>query len=269
MSTHSPLALVTGGSSGIGYAIAEELARRGYDLLLVSNQEKELALCREKLEAAHAIRCHTHYADLSREDAAQALHGYCREQGFRVEVLVNNAGILLFSEVVEAPVERVRTILQLHMQTPALLCRLFGEEMKQRGSGHILNVSSISSVMPYPGISLYGPSKTFLRYFSRALRAEMQAYGVNVTCLLPGATATALYDTNKVDVGLAMRLRIMHTPAFVARKGVKALFRRRAECIPGWLNKITVRVLPLFPQLFITWLHNNTSLIEKGKGAMG
>jgi uncharacterized protein len=263
------MALVTGGSSGIGFAIACELAQRGYTLLLVSNQAAELDKCSRQITQQYAVPCFKYFADLAHPDAARQVYDHCRAENYEVEILVNNAGILLFSEVVEAPAERVRTILQLHMQTPTMLCRLFGEEMKQRGSGYILNVSSISSVMPYPGISLYGPTKTFLRYFTRALRAEMQAYGVSVACLLPGATATALYDTNKVDIGLAIRFRIMHTPDFVARKGIKALLNGRSECVPGWANKLAMIFLPLVPARLIIWLHKETSLLEKGREAMG
>jgi short-subunit dehydrogenase len=267
--TQQQLALITGGSSGIGLAIAHELAKKNYSLLLVSNQPAELVQCKTEIETQHKVLCHTFYADLTLPESAQVVFNYTVQQGFVIDILVNNAGMLVFSEAVAAAPEKVNAILQLHVVTPTLLCNLFGSEMKKRNSGYILNVSSISSVMPYPGISVYGPSKTYMRYFTRALRSEMKLHGVNVTCLIPGATATALYDTNKVDVSLAMKLGIMHTPQFVAAKAVKAMFHNQPTCIPGILNKIVVRLFPFIPSSLIIFIHKKTNLLDVGKKALG
>ena len=147
------------------------------------------------------------------------------------------------------------------MTTPAFLCRLFGVKMMMRKKGYILNVSSISAVMPYPGISLYGPTKAFLRYFTRALRTEMKLYGVKVTCLIPGATATALYDT--INFNVLRKLGVMKNPEWVAKAGIKSLFRNRAECVPGLLNKLIILLLPFIPHFIIGFIHRNTNLVRK------
>jgi hypothetical protein len=132
---------------------------------------------------------------------------------------------------------------------------LFGEKMVKNKRGYILNVSSISAVMPYPVISLYGPTKTFLRSFTRAIRTELRREGVYVTCLIPGATATSLYEPYEVNIPLALRLGVMKKPAVVARAGVSALFANRPECIPGFMNKLVVRLLPLIPHAVIGWIY--------------
>lgn len=263
--TNNQYALVTGGSSGIGFAIAEKLAQKGYNLLLVSNQESELQKCSLIISSRYSVKCFYLSIDLSKPEAALKVYEYCHQHKLTIEILVNNAGILLYSEVASAPVEKVHLILQLHIHTTVMLCRYFGEDMQERRSGKILNVSSISAIMPYPGISLYGPTKTFIRYFTRALRSEMQAYKVTVTCVLPGATATALYDPNVVNVELGKKLGIMHTPEFVAQKAIRALFNNQAECIPGMLNKLTVFFLSFIPMTFITWLHNRVGMLNKPK----
>ena len=118
-------------------------------------------------------------------------------------------------------------------------------------TGFILNVSSISAVMPYPGISLYGPTKAYLRCFTRAIGTEMKLYGVRVTCLIPGATATALYDQHNFNAPLLMKLGILKKPETVAKVGIKALFSGRAECIPGLLNKLIVFLFPIIPHFII------------------
>lgn len=262
-------ALVTGASSGIGLAIARELAQRGYGLLLVSNQQQALESCCAELSATYKVPCRYFFADLTAPDAAQQVYDFCHREGLNISILVNNAGMLLFNEIVEAPPEKIQAIIQLHMYTPTMLCRLFGADMKQQRAGHILNVGSISAVLPYPGISIYGPTKTYLRYFSRALRGEMKLYNVSVTCVLPGATETALYDPNKVNLKLATQLGVMHPAAFVARRAVKSMLRGRAECIPGWLNKLTVALMPWLPMWMIHQIHRRTQLLATGKEVLG
>jgi hypothetical protein len=172
--------------------------------------------------------------------------------------LINDAGIFFFGEAVRIEYSRVKSILVLHIVTPALLCRLFGEQMIARQKGYILNVSSVTSVMPYPGISLYGPTKAFIRKFTRAIRTEMKLYGINVTCLIPGATDTALYDADNFRSPLIMKLGIMKKPDTVANAGVRALFKNHAECIPGLLNKLIVLLLPIVPHFIIGIINRRT-----------
>lgn len=248
-------ALVTGASSGIGWHISEELAKRGYSVIAASNQPDKLDDLKIKLEKAYSILIFTINIDLAQENAAQHIFDYCDRNNFFVEVLVNNAGTLVFREAVKVDYSQTKSIINLHVTTPALLCRLFGEQMIMRRIGFILNVSSISAVMPYPGISFYGPTKAFLRYFSRALRIEMKRYFVKVTCLIPGATATGLYDHKKFNTPLKRMLGIMKKPENVAKAGVNALFNNHAEYIPGFLNKLIVILLPLIPSFLIGFIY--------------
>jgi short-subunit dehydrogenase len=244
-------ALVTGASSGIGWHISHELAMRGYHIVAVSNQPSRLEELKNRLEESQAVKVIPINQELASEDAAQTLFNSCDSLEIQVEILVNNAGMLVYGDMAGTPTERVRSIVQLHVTTPALLCRLFGERMKARGSGHILNVSSISAVMPYPTISLYGPTKAFLRHFTRAIRTELKPFGLRVTCLIPGATDTPLNDQQPFNVDLGKRLGVVKSPEKVARAGIRALFRNRPVCIPGLLNKAIVYGLPLVPQSLI------------------
>ena len=203
MNQKEKYALVTGASSGIGRHISIELAQRGYSIIAVSNQPEQLNILKKELESAFGISVHPFNINLSLADAGKRVFDYCETNGLAAEVLVNNAGMLAIGEAITVDYQRASDLLQLHVVTPALLCQLFGKKMAARKSGYILNISSISAVMPYPTISFYGPSKTFIRSFSRALRTEMMCQGVKVTCLLPGATATPLYDTFDVNASLS------------------------------------------------------------------
>jgi short-subunit dehydrogenase len=160
-------ALVTGASSGIGLAICHELAKLKYNLLLISNDEAGLKNAKAIIYAKHGINCIVYCEDLSKQEAAKNIVEFCTKNNLDIEVLINNAGILVFSEVAFAKDTDVSKILQLHINTPTFLCNYFSKEMVKNKKGYILNVSSISAVMPYPFISLYGPSKTYMRYFTK------------------------------------------------------------------------------------------------------
>jgi short-subunit dehydrogenase len=243
-----PTALVTGGCSGIGLAIARQLATRGHDLVLVSERAQPLADAAAALRATHGVGAHPLTIDLARPEAADEVYETVRARGFEIDVLVNNAGMFFFGEAVDAPPARANALLQLHVVTPSLLCTRFGRAMRDRRRGHILIVSSVSAARDFPGISYYGSSKTYLRSFARALRSELSIYGVGVTCLLPGATATALYDSTRVNVDLARRLGVMMSPEAVAADGVRALFAGEAECMPGLFTRALALAATLTPQ---------------------
>ena len=182
-------ALVTGASSGIGRAYALRLAARGYGIVVVSDrpeQNEEVAREIRRL-GAEALPLH---ADLTQPDAPERLHARCRRDGIEVEVLVSNAGILHFAQLVRTEPAAIDRIVALHCTAPAKLCRLFADDMRRRGRGYILLMSSMTAWTPFPTMSLYGATKTFLKNFGRSLRYELHASGVSVTTVFPGAVDT-------------------------------------------------------------------------------
>jgi short-subunit dehydrogenase len=240
--------VVTGACSGIGLAIARALAERGYDLCVCSDRAGPLA------EASRAIREEFHcevrevVLDLSDADSARALHAQATEGGRAVDALVSNAGVFFFGEVADADPERARRMLGLHVVVPSLLCTYFARDLRAQGRGRVMLVSSISAWRDFPGIAYYASSKKYLRGFARALRCELAVYGVSVTCLSPGATATGLYSQTGVPVGLATRLGVMMSAERVAREGVEAMLRGDAECVPGAVNRVVTSAVGLVPQ---------------------
>ncbi len=256
-------ALVTGASSGIGWHIAAALAKRGYHLVTVSNQPEQLSDQKKNLERDYGVRVVPFCIDLACEDAAKQVFDFCIENDLAVEVLINNAGIYFFGEVVSVDHINIKSMLTLHITTLVLLCRFFGEQMIERGRGYIMNVSSITAVMPYPGISLYGPTKTFIRHFTRALRTEMQGRGIIVTCLIPGAVDTGLYDATNFNVPLLKKLGIIKQPSNVAEAGIRALFGDKAECIPGLLSKLVIMLLPFVPHFVISRINRRIKVTRK------
>lgn len=251
------VALVTGGCSGIGRAIAERLAARGHPIVLVSERPTELAEVAAAIRAAHRVPVHPIAQDLARPEAAAELHAAVRSLGLEVDILVNNAGFFFFGETVDADPARANAMLQLHVVTPSLLCTHFGRDMRARRRGHILIVSSISAWRDFPGISFYGSSKKYLRGFARALRCELAVHGVSVTCLAPGATATALYNATAVPVARARKLGVMMEADAVADAGLAAMFAGKAEHIPGLLTRAMTLAAVLTPQWVIDRLRRH------------
>jgi len=258
----SGVALVTGGCSGIGKALAHRLASRGYRLLLVSERADRLETAAAEIRAAHGVAVDVLSLDLARSEAAQELHARVHGLGLQVDILVNNAGLFFFGEAADAPADRANALLQLQVVTPSLLCTLFGREMRERGRGHILIVSSISAWRDFPGIAYYGSSKRYLRGFSRALRSEMGIHGVGVTCLAPGPTATGLYGTTPDTLRRGRQLGLFLDPEEVAEDGLHALFSGRAECVPGVVNRLLACVAALTPQWVVDSIRRRASWLR-------
>ena len=152
LQTEGAMALVTGASSGIGLAYARELARRGYDLLLVSNEQERIGTVAEELAAAFGVKTIPLCMDLARSEAARELYDYCEREKLQIGILVNNAGIFFFDDLTEVAPERIETMLLLHIRTVTLLCRYFGAAMKRRRAGYILNLGLCGQQKLYPEV---------------------------------------------------------------------------------------------------------------------
>ncbi len=254
-------ALVTGACSGIGLAIAGELARRDYALVLVSNREAELSAVGARLAAEYGVAVDTISLDLAQPEAAEHLYDLVKARGLAIDILVSNAGILLFGEATGTSPEQAQRLLQLHVVTPTLLALLFGREMRNRRKGHLLFVSSLSALRDFPGIALYGSSKRYLLSLANALREELRPWGVGVTCVLPGAVATNLYCQTSVPVTKAVKYRVMIQPAYVARVAVEGMLRGKESVIPGFSARVMGWLMRLTPRWVIRLVQERSGLL--------
>ncbi|MCL2191912.1 MAG: SDR family NAD(P)-dependent oxidoreductase [Treponema sp.] len=256
MEERKNFALVTGASSGIGLALSRELARRGYPLLLVSNEEAKLGETALELAAKYQVKTVALYMDLAQSDSAQKVFDYCEVSALKIEILVNNAGIFFFRDVTETPCELAQTVINLHVLTPTILSKLISQQMiRENRKGYILNIASISSRMMMPGISLYSSTKSYLRCFSRAMRNEIFDKGISITTICPGAVATGLYALPSRYMRLGIRLGIILPAERLAVLALKKMFRRKAEFIPsGFVNRLFIFIVATMPEVLIRWL---------------
>ena len=228
------VALITGGSSGMGLEFSRQLAALGYSLLLVGNREQELADAAQELGATTDVR--TRCQDLALPQAADELSAWCRAEDIHPDVLVNDAGMFFFKELQAEDLGRVQAMINLHVTTVTRLCILFGREMKERGGGYILNVSSMAARIPAPGISVYSATKAYLRNFGRSFSFEMKPYGVGVTTVCPAAIATPLYRLSDKWMRFGVRIGLIRTPQWLVRRALRALFRGRRVISPACMN---------------------------------
>ena len=232
----------------MGQEYARQLAGRGYDLILVSNREDELAAAREELSNAFPVRVTTRFQDLAQGDAADRLFNWCTgELGILPDIVVNNAGMFFFKELQTEDLERAQALLNLHITTVTRSCLLFGNAMKRRGSGYLLIMSSMAALLPAPGITTYSASKAYLRSFGKSLSYEMKPYGVGVTTVCPAAIATPLYRLDEKKMRLGVKTGLIRTPQSLVRRALKAMFRGRRLIAPGFMNVWLPVLLALIP----------------------
>ena len=242
-------ALITGASRGIGRAFAAELARRGYDLLLVARSGAQLAQVAAELHAQYGVQARFLAHDLALPGAAERVADWASEQAPELTILVNNAGYGLWGRFEELSLADQQNMLQLNMHLPVALTHRLLPVLHRQPSAYILNVASTAAYQAVPTLTLYAASKAFLLSFSRGLRYELRASGVSVTCLSPGATTTDFADRAGMSAGLqATANKVAMTPAQVAQAGIAALLAGEAEVIPGALNKLSSRLTGLVPK---------------------
>lgn len=252
----SATALITGGNSGIGRCYARRLAALGYNLIIAGQNEERSLKTAEEIHAEYQVDVQTLTMDLARPEAARELFEQVNKLGASIEVLVNNAGTFAYMDVLKMSLERIERILYLHAMTTASTCRLFGEAMAERGHGYILNMSSYSLWMPFPGLSVYSASKSFLRSFSVAFAKEVRSQGVRVTSVCPAGVATDLYDLPEDWQRFGMRIGVLLSPDSCARRALRALWRGKRNVVPGWWNRLGIPFCLYMPM----WL---TRLIRK------
>ena len=274
------LALVTGASSGIGLQYATALARDYHtDLLLVSNQEQEQIDVAKQLAATYGVKTTPLYADLSKQDAAEQLHQYCVDNNLTVDILINNAGVFFFNPLTETSMRRFELMLNLHVVTVAKLTRLFAEDMikrdlteeekqehvlgKPRRKGYILNMSSMSAWMAYPGIQTYNATKAFIYNFSKSVWYELYPQGVNITVMTPGAVDTALFGLTPNLRKLAVNLTVSIPPDKLVKRALKRMFQGKKADMPGVLNHLATPLLKHTPDWLVRLTYKFVGQFQK------
>lgn len=264
VATGTKTALVTGASEGIGRCYADRLAALGYNLVIVSQKKDAIEKAGDELHAKYSgIKVRAVAMDLARERAAYELYDLVKSEGFEVDVLINNAGIFSFLDILKTSTDKISRLLLLHDLTLTLNCRLYGEDMAKRGGGYILNMSSFSIWMPFPGLALYSASKAYVKSFSVAFAKEVRENNIRCTTVCPAGIATDLYGLSKSLQSFGLKTGILMSADRCAKKGLRAMFRGRRKCVPDWWNKIFIPFCLLIPYPLMKVFRGWTNRFQK------
>ncbi len=241
-------ALITGASSGIGAAYAEQLAALGLDLVLVARSQDRLEALASELRK-EGCRVETVALDLSRAQAAGKLRKAVQASGVRVDLLVNNAGFGTVGPFHRQSAAREAQEVRLNALAVLELCHAFLPAMLERGLGAIINVASVAGFQPMPYMATYGATKAFVLSLSEALWAEYRDQGIRVQCLCPGPVDTGFFEaTGNERLREAVPRGAMMTPQRVVERSLRALVKGDSVVVPGAQNQALAWIAKVAPR---------------------
>ncbi|MGV0046857.1 SDR family NAD(P)-dependent oxidoreductase [Mycobacterium colombiense] len=229
-------AVVTGASSGLGAIFAEQLAQRGFSLVLAGRNHSRLEAVKQRIGQGAEVELVV--GDLGTDDGVEDL--IARLNGRAIDVLVNNAGFGTYGPFAEIEADRERELVAVNVAAPVRLTHAVLPGMLARGRGGILNVASVIAFQPGTYQATYGASKAFVLSLSQALWAETRGSGVTVTALCPGPTQTGFVDALGSDVSHTAVYRHLAAPGPVVAAGLRGLDRGRAVVVPGVRDRMMV-----------------------------
>jgi len=239
--------LITGGSMGIGRALAYECAARKMNLLLVSLPEPELESTAEAIRQKFNVVVHTLRTDLTESGAPQQVYDWCRDNGWKVNILINNAGRAGTAVFENSSFEYNDIRIQLNIRALVSLIYLFLKDLKTYDRSYILNVGSFSAFYSIPYKSVYCASKAFVLRFSRALNAELINSPVSVSVVCPNGVRTNPDTFKRISTHGMLTQSVILSAEEVARIAIKDMFRNKVVIIPGFLNKVLLVLSKVVP----------------------
>lgn len=234
-------ALVTGATAGIGNSFARMLAAQGYDLVLVARDLPRLEAIAADLHGKYGVQVEPFRADLSRYDECAWVEQRLSDPERPIDVLINNAGYAVHQRFVSGDLLAEQAMFDVLVRAVMRLSHAAASGMTARGSGVIINVSSVAGWIPQ---STYGAAKSYVTAFTRSLRREVRKQGVVVSALCPGYTATEFHERANYAMGRLPRFLWLDADALVATAWRDA-HRGRALSVPDWKYK-TARFLLRF-----------------------
>lgn len=259
-------ALITGSYGGLGTCFVELHAEKGGDLILVGRNKEKLEEQAKKVRNKYNVTVQTIPVDLSQQDAALHIYDTCKENEWDVDVIINNAGFGGQGDFArERTMEQDMSMIAVNIETPTRILKLFLNEMISRGSGKVLNVSSTAAIMPGPLQAVYYATKAYVTSWSNSLWKELQATGVTVTALMPGAMQTGFANAGGLSDTKLFSNAVK--PYDVAKAGYNGMLKGELNVIaglPGW-QKPMMTLAPLFPKKTMLNFVYNQQVAESAK----
>ena len=241
-------ALVTGATSGIGLEISKNLAKRGYNLILVARTRDKLDSLSSELAIEYNIDCDFFSSDLTLINSPNEIYEYTSQKKYNVNILINNAGYALPNAFHENSLEDEEKCLRVLGTSVIALTKKYINDMISNGGGKIMIVSSVAAYAPASSLqSLYGPVKTFMNRFSESL-SFYNKYGISSTAVCPGYTVTNFHTASGVQAEMDSVPGFLKKSAKrIAQEGVDAMFKGKKVSVPTKTWKVIVFLLKIIP----------------------
>lgn len=242
------IGLITGAASGLGYEFSNLLAKDSYDLILIDINENKLKESAQRIKEKYKVSLSILTFDLSQPGIAD--HIYKSIENKEIDVLINNAGFGLFGFFSETDWKLEESMIYLHVLTLTHLTKLIIKDMVKKGSGKVLNISSLAAYQPGPLMAVYYATKAYILSFSEALANEVKGTGVTITVLCPGQTKTNFENIAAINSNTKVSKIKMFTadPVKVALFGYNAMKAGKTVAIPGTINKIVLLLSRIVPR---------------------
>jgi uncharacterized protein len=244
-----PYALVAGGSKGIGYAIAEALAVREFNLILVARHDAPLQEAKQKLESQYGIHVETLVYDLADRKSAEEISKWCIERDIPLKMLCNVAGLGGARDYLELPLDTLHYMADLNVQSCMAMSLLLLPLLEKNAPSYILNVSSMAGFAPIPAKNLYSATKSSILFFSYSLRYQLKKKRISVSVLTPGPVFTkpSIKKETKEKLGFVGMMMAV-SPEKVGEIAVRSTLRKKLLIVPGTTSKmfsIALRLMPM------------------------
>lgn len=253
-------ALIAGGSKGIGYAIAEALAKRGYNLILIARGFDSLQSAKTKLETAYGVHVELLKIDLSREQSATDIAMWCTQRDIHLKMLCNVAGFGGARDYLSLSLDSLRYMVRLNVESTMALSLLLLPLLEKNSPSYILNVASMAGFAPIPVKNMYSATKSAVVFFSYSLRYQLRDKNISVSCLAPGPIFTkpeVVQDTKEKLGRIGVWMEV--PPKKVGEIAVRKTLKGKLMIVPGALAKISSVAIRLLPRRMITAIYDKTA----------
>ena len=246
--------MITGASSGIGFEMTRMLAGDGWNVIMVGRNTDALEQLRVHIGEKHSdVSAFVIESDLSKDGAAEKLYADVKEIGIPVDFLINCAGFGDFGFLSERDIKKQQDMIHVNDLALTTLTMLYLPEMISRGSGRILNVSSIAAFQPGPLMSVYYGTKAYVLNFTEAIAVELKGTGVKVSVVCPGPVDTPFLELAGQTGQNMFKKSACTTPDKVARYGLKKAFKNKVVIVCGISSKLLIFAERLLPRRVVRW----------------
>src|SRR5258705_4669998 len=253
---YNPYALIGGGSKGIGYAIAEALAKRKFNLVLIARHKDSLIAAKNKLESKYGVHVELIQFDLSKKEAAIEIAAWCTENNIPLKVLCNVAGFGGSKDYVSLPLDTLRYMVDLNVESCMALSLTLLPLLEKNAPSYILNVASMAGFAPIPIKNMYSATKSAVIFFSYGLRYQLKKKNISVSVLCPGP----VYTKPEIKAETKRQLgwfgdQMAVSPEKVGEIAVRKTLHKKMVIIPGHLNKMVAFIIRVLPRRWITAIY--------------